>query len=227
MSTSSDDFFGDRIDEYEDFIRGMVPFYSGGNELLVDMVPFPLEQALRVLDVGTGTGALSRVILNHFPNALVLATDVSERVLEEAAANLARFGDRIAFREAAFPDGDFGTGYDLIVSGLAIHHVDDDAKANGFRRLLNALNPCGVLLVRDFVKGATTALDRRYDMLWRRSIDAHGGIDMSSFEEHIRNDQPSRVEDQLRWLVEAGFVDVGCHWRHLNFAIFGGCRPAA
>jgi len=35
------------------------------------------------------------------------------------------------------------------------------------------------------------------------------------------------VGDQLEWLREAGFVDVGCHWQRMNFAIFGGNKFSA
>jgi tRNA (cmo5U34)-methyltransferase len=44
---------------------------------------------------------------------------------------------------------------------------------------------------------------------------------------YLEEDRPGSVEDQTQWLAEAGFEDVGCHWRYLNFAIIGGRKPRA
>ena len=34
------------------------------------------------------------------------------------------------------------------------------------------------------------------------------------------------VEDQTAWLADIGFIEVGCHWRHLGCALFGGQKSA-
>jgi hypothetical protein len=33
------------------------------------------------------------------------------------------------------------------------------------------------------------------------------------------------VDTQLAWLREIGFVDVDCHWKWRELALFGGTRP--
>lgn len=33
------------------------------------------------------------------------------------------------------------------------------------------------------------------------------------------------VHTQLEWLREIGFVDVDCHWKWLELALFGGVKP--
>ncbi|MEW6753097.1 MAG: hypothetical protein AB1505_19280 [Candidatus Latescibacterota bacterium] len=37
-------------------------------------------------------------------------------------------------------------------------------------------------------------------------------------------DRPASVEEQMAWLAQAGFVEVACHWRQINFAVFSGSR---
>jgi release factor glutamine methyltransferase len=67
-------------------------------ELLVELA---LEQArvraaanrghpLRLIDVGTGSGAIALALAHHLPTAVIYATDVSRDALEVAAANLQR-----------------------------------------------------------------------------------------------------------------------------------------
>lgn len=219
------DFFGERAEDYESFIPRIVPHYHAGNALIVELVPFARDRRVRALDVGAGTGVLSALLLKEFARMTVVALDASPAMLAACAANLAAQRDRIELREGAFPDADIGAGYDLVVSSLALHHLAHAQKRRGFRVLFEALRPGGVLLVRDLVAAATPALDRQYEALWRRAVADHGHDDMSWFDAHLAEDNPAKVEDQLAWLAEAGFADAGCHWRYLNFAIFGGRRP--
>ena len=77
-----------------------------------------LRQAkLRVLDIGTGSGALLLALLQELPNAVGTATDISPAALAVARANAARNGlaDRCTFVACNFADGVTGP-FDVIVS---------------------------------------------------------------------------------------------------------------
>jgi release factor glutamine methyltransferase len=80
--------------------------------------PFP-EKGSRNLfyDIGTGSGVLAVVLAKEFPDAKVVATDISPEALGVAKRNAARHGvaDRITFVETSFLDG-LDTGAHLIVS---------------------------------------------------------------------------------------------------------------
>jgi hypothetical protein len=60
----------------------------------------------------------------------------------------------------------------------------------------------------------------------QRAFDYDGLIPrlIPHYDEYLEEDIPSSVEEQTKWLTEAGFSEVGCHWRYLNFAIFGGMK---
>ena len=227
MTTPSADFFGERARDYEGFIERIVPGYRDANQAMLDLIPFARERNLHALDIGTGTGKLAGLLLEAFPGLSLVATDASGEMLAVSAAKLARFGARVKLREATFPAGEIGGAYDIVVSGLALHHLTDTDKQRGFRLLFAAMNPGGIVLVHDYVKGATPALEARYRALWERGVEARGHDDLSWFAAHYHEDIPATVEDQTAWLTEAGFVDVGCHWRRLSYAIFGGAKPAA
>jgi release factor glutamine methyltransferase len=85
-------------------------------ELLVELV---LELApRRVLDVGTGSGAIALAVATELPECEVVATDTSPAALEVARANAERLGltARIELHEGALPSGD--ALFDLVLANL-------------------------------------------------------------------------------------------------------------
>ena len=71
----------------------------------------------RVLDIGTGSGAIAIAIAMNAPTARIIATDITKEALEVARRNAIRHEreDRIEFvRADLFPDAD--SRFDLIVS---------------------------------------------------------------------------------------------------------------
>ncbi|HSC21254.1 MAG TPA: peptide chain release factor N(5)-glutamine methyltransferase [Solirubrobacterales bacterium] len=85
-------------------------------ELLVELA-LELRPA-RVLDVGTGSGAIALAVADELRDAEVIATDTSPAALEVARANAARLGltDRVRFVEGTLPAED--DGFDLILANL-------------------------------------------------------------------------------------------------------------
>jgi release factor glutamine methyltransferase len=99
-------------------------------ELAVDsrvLVPRPETELLveialerrpgRLLDVGTGSGAIALAVADELPEAEVVATDTSAGALEVARANAARLGlaGRVRFEEGTVPAG---THFDLVLANL-------------------------------------------------------------------------------------------------------------
>ncbi len=85
-------------------------------ELLVELA-LELRPA-RVLDVGTGSGAIALAVADELPDGEVTATDTSPGALQVARANAARLGlsERVRFVEGTLPDE--AGGWDLILANL-------------------------------------------------------------------------------------------------------------
>jgi|WetSurMetagenome_2_1015567.scaffolds.fasta_scaffold146952_2 tRNA (cmo5U34)-methyltransferase len=208
--------------DYDNHIVKFVPFYREQNERMMELVPFEGTAHVRGLDLGAGTGVLAEGILRRYPLAEVTVFDLSENMLNTARERLKKFEDRISFQKGDFSKDDFGIGYDLILSGLSIHHLSNPHKRELFRRIYLALQPGGVFLNRDIIRGATDRLEKIYIRLWREYIRSMGEDDEACMERYYAEDVPAPVEDQLGWMRQAGFVDVCCHWQRTNYAIFGG-----
>ena len=214
--------FQGQAEDYDGLIPKLIPYYHEQNEILLNLIPFDPGAKLKTLDLGAGTGIFSELVLTSFPRAEVTAFDLSEKMIKVCGEKLHSFEDRLDFMHGDFSLDDIGGGYDLVVSGLSIHHLEDGDKEALYNRIFKSLNKGGVLLIRDCVNGATQALTDKYEALWRAFMKGNGEDDAKWFTRHIEEDTPSTVADQLTWLRTAGFENVDCHWRHLNFAIFGG-----
>lgn len=101
-----------------------------------------LESPALVYDLGCGTGALSRIMAERWPEATVIGVDDSPDMLgraPEATLNLRWLQQDIAAWRPVTPP-------DLIYSNAALHWLPDHATL--LRRLVGSLAPGGVLAVQ-------------------------------------------------------------------------------
>jgi release factor glutamine methyltransferase len=96
-------------------VDGRVLIPRPETELLVEVAVE--RQPARVLDVGTGSGAIALAVADELPECKVVATDTSPGALEVARANAARLGlgDRVRFVEGTLPEDE---EFDLILANL-------------------------------------------------------------------------------------------------------------
>jgi len=87
--------------------------------------------ALRIADVGTGSGCIALALASELPSTMVVATDISRPALEVARRNAVRLGmpDRVHFVETdlldCFGAEDAGCAVDFVVSNPPYVSLDD------------------------------------------------------------------------------------------------------
>ena len=186
---------------------GRLEARQAGERMLVDLLPPAPE---RVLDLACGDGRLAALVLEQRPSVTsVVATDISPPMLELARA---RFADeprvRLLERNLTEPIADLGP-FDLVVSGFAVHHLDDAGKQVLFGRIAEQLAPGGVFLNLEVVESATPERHAEFlEAIGRTADDPE--------------DRLSPIEDQLGWMRDAGLTNVDCLWRWRAFALLAG-----
>jgi tRNA (cmo5U34)-methyltransferase len=154
-----------------------------------------------ILELGTGTGETARRVLEAHPAARLHGIDASADMLAVARESLAGRAATLAVGriEDPLPGGPF----DLVVSALAVHHLDGPGKRALFARVEEILTAGGAFVLADVVipedpADALTPIDPSYDL-------------------------PSTVADHLGWLHEAGLQASVC-WQHRDLAVIAATR---
>lgn len=198
----------EKVEEY----RGRadrLPHRSEGETVVLELLP---ERVERVLDLGCGDGRLLALALEARPAAGGVAVDFSPPMLERARE---RFSDvpevEVREHDLAEPLPDLGS-FDLVVSSLAIHHLEDARKRELYAEVFRLLRPGGRFSNLEHVSSPTPELHRAYLALARVPEDPSNRL--------------LDVETQLRWLREIGFADVDCFWKWREMALLSGFRPA-
>ena len=202
--------------------RHLIPcfddFYGMALSLVETDVPSP-----RILDVGAGTGLFANLVLQKYPDAQITLIDYSEKMLEGARKRFA-YAPNIQYIEADYSAYTFSETYDVIISSLSIHHLPHEEKRKLFATLYNALRPGGIFVNADQTQGRSPATDAYYKKRWLEEVRASGLPEhlIQESVERRKHDINAPLEDQLRWLEEAGFTDVDCMYKYLEFAVFCG-----
>src|SRR6267378_7101678 len=220
--------FAADADNYDRARRKLVPCFDDFYRTALELLPFGADDRFELLDLGAGTGLLSAMIAEAFPNARLTLFDLTPEMLTIARQRLKPLGKRVKFVTADFAKAAPSKPYDAVVSALAIHHLPDSGKRHLFSDIFKYLTAGGVFINADQVAGETAAIDRRSHDLWiKRARELKAGErDLNAALERMKQDLPATVGQQLAWMREAGFVEVACSYRNLIFAVLSGTKPA-
>jgi tRNA (cmo5U34)-methyltransferase len=184
---------------YLETIRAEVPAYDELQDAVAEATVG--IRAERVLELGVGTGQTSKRVLDLHPEAELVGIDESAEMLVAASADVAAADLRVSRLQDSLPEGSF----DLVVSALAVHHLDGASKADLFARVADRLRPGGRFVLCDVVvpdnpADVVTPIDGVYD-------------------------QPSTIDDQLRWLAAAG-MDAEVVWARQDLVVIIADSPS-
>jgi tRNA (cmo5U34)-methyltransferase len=200
----------ERVLSYLDRADGF-PHRVEGESVLFEHV----DEARRVLDLGTGDGRLLGLLKRDRPEIVGVGVDFSEVMLDAARERFA--GDErveLVQHDLSEPLPELGR-FDAVISSFAIHHLEHDRKRSLYGEVFDLLEPGGVFANFEHVASPTHRLHLAF---------------FAAIGEPIENADPSDrlldVQTQLQWLRALGFDDVDCYWKWLEMALLVGVKPA-
>jgi tRNA (cmo5U34)-methyltransferase len=235
----------DRFDahhDYDAFMQRVVPRYEEMLDVIRQVVAEHEPRPARAVDLGVGTGAVTERLLGALPELEVVGVDFSGEQLERASGRLAPFGGRVTFARADIRDFEAPPSVDVVVSALAVHHLDDADKQALFARLAGVLPSGGLLVLADAVALPPRLQERaeaaRREWYLARRWEAcgpPGSEEHEAFakllasgepleEAHHDLDRPAPISDQVAWLERAGFAEAAVLWQHFDMGVIAGIR---
>ena len=170
-----------------------------------------IQKGDRVLDVGCGTGTLTRVAKRRAgEGGEVCGIDAAPEMIDVATQKAREAGVEIEYHVGIIEDLPFPNGsFDVVLSSLMLHHLPPDVKEAGFRELLRLLKPGGRFLAVDLTIPRFSIFDRV-----REHLHGHAST--------TRQTRPN--EDMMR---DAGFVNI--ETEKMGFAVleyYRGTSPS-
>jgi tRNA (cmo5U34)-methyltransferase len=226
MAHSVSDHLHVMIADYDRFIRTVIPHYETMRAVQLELLARCLPPGGRVIDLGGGTGALARAVVEKFPGVRVEIWDTDPAMLEVARERCAAFGDRVYFAERSFAEP--LPACDAVVACIALHHVKDmSAKGKIYANIFHALRPGGIFANADCVMSETPAVRTASFEGWAKFMEEQGlspAEAQQQFAEWAKEDYYPPLATELRLLAKAGFTEPDCFWRTAPFTVFGGLR---
>jgi len=222
-----DEAFNETVQYYDDWIRKAVPGYADLFTIAKELIPFAATDSIDVLDLCAGTGLFSQKVLERCPKGRFVLYDIAGKMLDVARERFREFPDQFRYVTTDYRTlGDAGA-FDLVISSLSIHHLDDREKQELCRQVYKVLRKPGVFLNIDLIKGPTPYLEELYCNDWYEKMRRAGAPDeaiRAGIERRLAYDRDALMEDQLHWLRGAGFSDADCVYRNYKMGLFLGIK---
>ena len=224
-----------------DYGNYFVPQREEQIAIVLDLMD-PVPTSSLFVELCSGSGLLSKAMLERFVGSEVLALDGSKEMLRKTTETCGA-GDRLKVVEFDLADlgwRKFERPPHAIVSSLSVHHLDAQEKRALYRDMADTLADGGVLIIADIVRppsdqGLAVAARQWDDAVQSRSRQIDGNLAaFSEFQRLSWNyfrypdaqpiDKPSSLAEQLEWLRDAGLRKVDCAWMTAGHAIFYGYK---
>ncbi|RYG67226.1 class I SAM-dependent methyltransferase [bacterium] len=221
------DIFNAAAADYNAARPRIIPCFEEFYGIVLELIPFESNSKFSVLDLGAGTGLLSALIHEAFPAAHITLSDVAPAMLEVAQQRFAGesgFDFRVEDYIAAPLNGRF----DIVVSGLSLHHTPHDQLPGVFSKIFEVLQPGGFFINADQTLGVNVGNEDKIAQMWEKGCRERGATEaeIAGALERMRADLTAPLETQLEWMRGAGFAEVECWYKNWRFAVYSGRRLA-
>ena len=221
------DHFEEEAKEYDELILKLIPKYNEMIESLINSIPFEDSKTIEVLDLGCGTGNITSAVKKRYPHAKITCIDLAEQMINITKFKLSKYND-IKYLLGDLREIPFGADYDLIISSLALHHLQtDQEKISIYHKIYDSLKEGGAFYNADNILASSEYLENVNMKQWKdfmRKTISNKEIEEKWLPTYYEEDYPAPLIKHVDWLREVGFKNVDVTWKYINGAVFGGIK---
>ena len=214
--------FNEHANQYDQQRKKLIPCFDDFYSIPVSIINTKKKNP-SILDIGAGTGLFSSFLLEKYPNAKITLIDLSEKMIDISKKRF-KGNPNVHYIIDDYTEHKFTNSFDIIISSLSIHHLNDSEKEKLYKKIFSILNSDGVFVNSDQVLGHTPFIEKMYRGDWVQKIES-SGLTRSELEaayERTKLDKMATLDKQLTWLKESGFKDVDCVYKYFNFVVMYG-----
>ena len=206
--------------QYDNNRKSVIPCFDDFYKRSVSLLKLHKMDLNNVIDLGAGTGLLTKEIYELYNNAHYTLVDISVDMLNIAKE---RFNglDNFNFIEHDYIESIPGTNNDLICSALSIHHLENYEKEKLYKNIYKALNKNGCFLNLDLFIANSAKIDNLFNKWWFNYI-AQNSTETdykNRMEEGRKLDRENTIRETLDLLKDCGFEDVDCIYNFMKFGV--------
>lgn len=205
--------FDENAEHYDKIRKLLIPCFDELYNITKNLANSK-KKAPKILDLGAGTGLLAKFLFERYPESEYCLIDISEEMLK-MAKNRFKGYENFKYVVADYSKYDFKSSFDIIVSSLSLHHLEDEDKKEMYEKIYNMLNTDGIFLNADLVIGSTPKIDANYQRNWMEKISESNlsEAQKKAVMERMKLDKPATLENNMKWLKNCGFEDVDIYYR--------------
>ena len=207
-------------EEYDSNRRKFIPCFDDYYQNTTKFIVSNIAEPKRILDLGAGTGLLSYFWYRYFPASEYVLVDIADDMLNVARKRFAGI-DTVSYQMADYsrklPDEDF----DVIISALSIHHLEDADKEKLFAQIYDKLPEGGLFVNYDQFCAGQTGMNDWFDSYWESQLSGSGLTehDIELWKERRKLDRECSVEEETEMLNKNNFSSVKCVYSYQKFSV--------
>jgi len=206
--------------KYDENRKCFIPCYDDFYKRSVSLLKIYNEKFKNIVDLGAGTGILTKEIYELYNNAHFTLIDTSPNMLNIAKERFKGLNN-FEFIENNYVENIPINNYDLICSALSIHHLDNNKKVKLYKNIYSILDQGGCFINLDQFIGASETINNLYNVWWHNYIN-NSGInyqDKMAWIERSKLDKENTVKETIKILEESGFGQVDCIFNFMKFGV--------
>ncbi len=222
MTKSIEEQFNRIAKRYDSRRKDLIPCFDDYYGTIIDLLPDD-NQSPKILDIGAGTGLLTQMVYEKFPEAEITLIDIADEMLDVARDRF-RGVDSISYVTADYTKHDFTEKFDIIVSALSIHHLTHEDKETLYRTCSKMLTAKGIFVNGDQFLGTTPENEELYQKWWVAKMREANLSDeeFEGWKPRTAMDKTATVSENLHWLEKAGFTNADIFYKNRNFGVIYG-----